>query len=94
MANIGVLVSRIDAAVARVSKSDLTELKAFLNPPVAVKKALEAVHILKTGQKAADWAEIKKSLANPNIYLKELAELNENRDNIPKANFKKLAPYV
>ena len=49
MANIGVLVSRIDAALARVSKGDLTELKALTNPPVAVKKAFEAMHVLKTG---------------------------------------------
>ena len=33
MANIGVLVSRIDAAVAKVSKGDLTELKSLNNPP-------------------------------------------------------------
>ena len=59
------VILRIERELSNVSKGDLTEIKAFTNPPKAVIKAFEAVHVLKTGQKA-DWGVIKKSLANPN----------------------------
>ena len=50
-----------------LTKNDLTELKAFTNPPALVKVVLEGVCILLREEQ--DWATAKKLLANPQLML-------------------------
>ena len=83
----------MDVAVANVSKKDIQEVKALLNPPKGVKDVFEAVHILRTGQ-VPQWNDCKKEMANPNDYITSLNALNAKRDQIQAKNIKKVATYA
>lgn len=76
-------------ALDALDKNDITEIKAFNNPPEMVQTVMESVCIL-LGSKA-DWATSKALLGDPN-FLKNL--LIFDKDNIPEARIKKLQPYI
>ena len=69
--------------------SDITELKAFNNPPEKVKTVLSALAVLLGLQ--TDWASCRKMLGN-NSFLGMLT--NYDKDNISDAIIKKLSSYL
>lgn len=73
-----------------LTKADITELKAFANPPVDVKVCLQGVAIM-LGIADLEWPSIKKMLADIN-FLKHLA--NYNKDNVDPALLRKVKPIV
>ena len=76
-------------ALDSLDKNDITEIKAFNNPPEMVQTVMEAVCIL-VGSKP-DWPTAKGLLGDSN-FLKNLT--NFDKDNIPEARIKKLKIYI
>ena len=72
-----------------MDKNDITEIKAFNNPPRMVQTVLEAVCIL-LGAKP-DWPTAKALLGDSN-FLKNL--YTYDKDNIPEIKLKKVKPYI
>ncbi|CAF0752073.1 unnamed protein product [Brachionus calyciflorus] len=90
--DLNMALPALDAAVKALDaldKNDITEIKAFNNPPEMVQTVMEAVCIL-IGVKP-DWAQSKALLGDAN-FLKNL--LAFDKDNIPEARIKKLKPYI
>ena len=76
-------------ALDALDKNDITEIKAFNNPPEMVQTVMESVCIL-LGQKA-DWATSKGLLGDSN-FLRNL--ISFDKDHIPEARIKKLKIYI
>jgi len=76
-------------ALDALDKNDITEIKAFNNPPKMVQTVLEAVCIL-LGAKP-DWPTAKALLGDSN-FLRNL--YNYDKDNIPELKLKKVKPYI
>ena len=79
-------------AVQKIAKGDISELKAFKNPPRKVIQVLEAVSIL-LGQysgKKNDWASIKKVL-NQDLIVNIL---NFDKDHVPHKSMQMIAPLT
>jgi dynein heavy chain len=72
-----------------LDKNDITEIKAFNNPPAMVQTVLEAVCIL-LGAKP-DWPTAKALLGDSN-FLKNL--YTYDKDNIAEIKLKKIKPYI
>jgi len=72
-------------ALSSLTKADITEVKSFTNPPVAVRIVMEAVCVL-LGEKEA-WDNAKKVLGRSD-FLEMLQ--NYDKDNIPESRLKKL----
>ena len=76
-------------ALDSLDKNDITEIKAFNNPPEMVQTVMESVCVL-LGQKT-DWATSKGLLGDSN-FLKNLIAFD--KDHIPEARIKKLQVYI
>jgi dynein heavy chain len=76
-------------ALDALDKNDITEIRAFNNPPEMVQTVMEAVCIL-MGSKA-DWATSKALLGDAN-FLRNLQAYD--KDNIPPARITKVKPYI
>lgn len=72
-----------------LDKNDITEVRAFNNPPEMVQTVMESVCIL-MGSKA-DWPTSKALLGDSN-FLRNLQ--NYDKDNIPESRIKRLKPYI
>eukprot|EP00947_MAST-08B_sp_MAST-8B-sp1_P005754 g5754.t1 len=77
------------AALDKLDKASITELKTFKNPPVMVLYTMEAVCIL-LGSKT-DWKTAKMLLGDMQ-FLDKLKEYD--KDNIPAARIRKIGKYV
>jgi dynein heavy chain len=75
-------------AVKDLNKSDISELKAFANPPMGVRMVMESICIL-MGEKT-DWDSAKKMMSQAD-FLKSLQEFKA--DNVHPV-MKKLQPYL
>lgn len=97
----------LDKAIASLKSlkvSDITELKAFTNPPQGVKMVMEGVCIMKgikpkrvagdkPGEKIDDyWPVATPLLGNPKKFLESL--FGYDKENIPDAIIKKIKPYI
>ena len=58
----------MDVAASSIKKGDITEIRAFTNPPKNVMTVLSAVHVLMHGV-TADWNTLKKEMKDVNKYL-------------------------
>jgi dynein heavy chain len=74
-----------EKALASLTKADITEVKSFTNPPLAVKTVMEAVCTL-LGEKG-EWDNAKKILGRPDLMD---MLINFDKDNIPESRLKKL----
>jgi len=85
-------VEAASAALANLDKNDLTELKAFTNPPAPVKAVCMQLCVLRpTGEKFnEDWGDAKKLLGNGNLLqcLKSYA-----KDDITEKQVKGVKKY-
>jgi dynein heavy chain len=97
----------LDQAVASLKSlkvSDITELKAFKNPPAGVKMVMEGVCIMrgvkpkringeKPGEKIDDyWSVATPLLGNPKQFLDSL--FGYDKENIPDSVIAKIKPYI
>lgn len=72
-----------------MDKNDISEVRAFNNPPEMVQTVMESVCIL-MGSKP-DWSTSKALLGDGN-FLRNLQ--NYDKDNIAEQKIKKLKPYI
>lgn len=72
-----------------MDKNDITEVRAFNNPPEMVQTVMESVCIL-LGAKA-DWAT-SKTLLGDSAFLNKL--VSYDKDNIPEQRIKRVKPYI
>eukprot|EP01059_Diplonema_ambulator_P034998 TRINITY_DN8108_c0_g1_i3.p1 TRINITY_DN8108_c0_g1~~TRINITY_DN8108_c0_g1_i3.p1 ORF type:complete len:4672 (+),score=1974.47 TRINITY_DN8108_c0_g1_i3:105-14120(+) len=87
------LVERAKEALKGLNKASLTELKSFTKPPQEVLMVTAAVMCLTAHpskipkpEKAKDWANAKKMMANVSAWLKDLEDFGQNMsNNIPQA---------
>lgn len=77
-------------ALDSLNKNDITEMKAYKQPPKLVVLVMEAVLVLRN-EKKVDWDNAKVVLGNSN-FLKECKDFD--KDNIPDPTIKKLQVYV
>ena len=80
------VLKEAEEALKTINKQDLAEIKAFVNPPDAVRLVLEAVCIL-LGEKT-DWANAKSAVLTDINFLEKLNTYDKN--NIPDSILKKL----
>lgn len=76
-------------ALDALDKNDISEVRAFNNPPEMVQTVMESVCIL-LGSKP-DWATSKSLLGDGN-FLRNLQ--NYDKDNIPEQKIKRIRPYI
>lgn len=91
-ADLDVALPALNAAVKALdslTKNDITEVKAFKNPPVAVKVTMEGICIML--ERKADWDEAKKLLGE-NDFLNKLKLYD--KDNIKEAIIKKIQKFI
>eukprot|EP00762_Andalucia_godoyi_P001076 ANDGO_01965.mRNA.1 Dynein-1-beta heavy chain len=77
-------------ALDSLNKNDITEMKAYKQPPKLVVTVMEAVCTLRN-EKKTDWDTAKVVLGNAQ-FLKECKEFD--KDNIPDAVVKKLQKFI
>ena len=77
------------AALEKLNKNSITEIKSFSKPPDAVMKVMSAVMTI--FEKEATWAAAKKELSNPN-FLQNLK--NFDKDNISNSVLKAIGKYT
>lgn len=76
-------------ALDSLTKNDITEVKAFKNPPEAVKVTMEGICIML--ERKPDWDEAKKVLGDGD-FLSKLKTYDKN--NIKETIIKKLQKYI
>eukprot|EP00767_Chilomastix_cuspidata_P003405 gnl/Chilomastix_cuspidata/3528.p1 GENE.gnl/Chilomastix_cuspidata/3528~~gnl/Chilomastix_cuspidata/3528.p1 ORF type:complete len:4397 (+),score=382.77 gnl/Chilomastix_cuspidata/3528:1904-13192(+) len=76
-------------AVNSLSKSDISEVKAFTNPPPLVQTVMEAVCILLGSDPS--WASAKTLLSDAS-FVKKLIQYD--KDNVPESIKKRLRKYI
>ena len=69
-----------------IKKSDITELKAYNNPPIVVKVVLEALAVLMHTK--TDWVSCKKMVSDPN-FIMNLKQYN--KDEIAEDKIRKVS---
>ena len=74
------------AALDSLNKKDFQELKAFSNPPQAVKDAFSCVMIM--NDKPVDWGSSKKAMANPTQFVEDLKQFDVKK--VTAKNLKKV----
>jgi len=79
-----------EVAVNSLSKSDISEVKAFKTPPPLVELTLQGVLIL-LREKKTDWDAAKKVLSDSN-FVKKLFEYD--KENIPDEVLARLVPII
>eukprot|EP00741_Cyanophora_paradoxa_P024938 tig00000056_g24072.t1 len=72
-------------ALEALNKKDLSEIKAYTNPPAPVALVMEAVMVLRKSDPS--WAEAKRQLGDPN-FLQQL--INFDKDNITDSILSKI----
>eukprot|EP00743_Colponemidia_sp_Colp-15_P011309 GILK01012595.1.p1 GENE.GILK01012595.1~~GILK01012595.1.p1 ORF type:complete len:308 (+),score=35.87 GILK01012595.1:24-926(+) len=73
-----------------LSRSDLTELKNFQQPPAAVVQVFQALAVA-FGEKKLEWVHLKKFVADANL----LAKMVEYPvDQMPPATYKRLGTFI
>ena len=75
-------------ALKALNKKDLSEVKAYNNPPEQVETVMQAVMILK--QSEPTWAEAKRQLGEAN-FIKQLVEFD--KDNMSDKTLKRIGQY-
>ncbi|VUZ53059.1 unnamed protein product, partial [Hymenolepis diminuta] len=76
-------------ALEGLNKKDITEIKSYGQPPLLVRKVMEAVMILR--QAPPTWTESKKHLAEQD-FIGQL--INFDKDHISDRTLKKIGTYV
>ena len=76
-------------ALKSLNKNDISEIKAYTNPPDMVAMVMEAVMVLRKSK--PEWAEAKRQLADPN-FIKQLLEFD--KDNMSDKTLRKVRNYV
>ncbi|VDN98570.1 unnamed protein product [Rodentolepis nana] len=76
-------------ALEGLNKKDITEIKSYGQPPLLVRKVMEAVMILR--QAPPTWTESKKHLAEQD-FIGQL--INFDKDHISDKTLKKIGTYV
>ena len=86
------MVERAKEALKGLNKASLTELKSFTKPPQDVLMVTAAVMCLVSApnkiprmEKAKDWGNAKKMMANVSSWIKELEEFANRAHSIPQA---------
>lgn len=91
-ADLDVALPALNAAVKALdslTKNDITEVKAFKNPPAAVKVTMEGICIML--ERKPDWDEAKKVLGETD-FLNKLKSYD--KDNIKESVVKKIQKYI
>ncbi|KAI3381366.1 hypothetical protein SNEBB_008024 [Seison nebaliae] len=85
-----------EEALNTLNKNNLTEMKAFANPPPAVVTVMIAVRLLradeKGGVKDKSWKASKAAIPNAEQFLNSL--INFDKEHIPEKNIKAVEPIV
>ena len=77
-------------AIQSLKKADLTELKAYASPPIAVLTLMKTIGIL-FGQKDTSWTSSKLLLGNNNL-MNNL--ISFDKDNVDPKVIAKVRPYL
>ncbi|KAJ8609535.1 hypothetical protein CTAYLR_006023, partial [Chrysophaeum taylorii] len=91
-ADLDVALPALNAAVKALdslTKNDITEVKAFKSPPLAVKVTMEGICIML--ERKPDWDEAKKVLGDSD-FLNKLKTYD--KDNIKDSVIKKIQKYI
>ena len=74
------LIQQANAALVRIDKGGLAELRSVARPPPLIEQFFVAFLTYKSLSRAnTDWNSAKKALADPN-FLEILGEMNHDRD--------------
>jgi dynein heavy chain len=82
-------LERAMEALKALNKKDMSEIKAFTNPPPLVRKVMNAVMVLRRADPS--WAEAKRQLGDPN-FLQSLMLFD--KDNVSDATLKRIAKFI
>lgn len=83
-------LEQAEAALAKMDKGKVAEVKAYTNPPKAVETVMEVVMII-LGVRPPTWQNAKKELGDPD-FLKRI--VNYPKDSIPNALIKSIEKYT
>ena len=86
-------LARAEAAMACLTKSDVSELRSFKQPPHAVVMVTKALMLLLTG-KAMPWKAAKKVMASGDRFLQMMAATMRDRNDLPPSRMDALRQYT
>ena len=84
------ILEAANQACGNLTKKDIAEVKAYATPPADIYHCMAAVMTL-LGKDNADWAEIRKEMANPN-FMDRITGLDKN--NMSESTMKKIEAYT
>ena len=90
-------MARAEAAIACLTKSDISELRTFNNPPPAVIMVTRAVMLLITGEPNVTWKKAKKIMANGDRFFGMLSRAVRgvgDEKELPEARFLALQRFT
>ena len=90
-------MARAEAAIACLTKSDISELRTFNNPPPAVVMVTRAVMLLLTGDPNVTWKKAKKIMANGDRFFGMLSRAMRgigDEKELPQARFLALQRFT
>ena len=90
-------MARAEAAIACLTKSDISELRSFNNPPQAVVMVTRAVMLLLTGDPNVEWKKAKKIMANGDRFFGMLSRAMRgigNEKELPRNRFLTLQKFT
>ena len=90
-------MARAEAAIACLTKSDISELRTFNNPPPAVVMVTRAVMLLITGDPNVTWKQAKKIMANGDRFFGMLSRVVRgvgDEKELPEARFLALQRFT
>ena len=90
-------MARAEAAIACLTKGDISEMRSFNNPPPAVIMVMRAVLLLLTGDPNTTWPKAKKVMANGDRFFSMLSRSMRGIGNekiLPRTRFSALQKFT
>ena len=84
------ILDAANQAIGNLTKQDIGEIRAYANPPRDIQVVMSAVMTV-LGMPNADWAAIRKEMANPN-FMDRITGLDKN--NMSDSTIKNIEAYT